>query len=147
MKEDYQKNFKKLILFFLSNPLSPLMDKIVKHKMDLELVASCSSGYGTSLEKFLYYVLSNQVWLFWVIPKIRSVNLSILFYFHFSFFNLESIKRKGKITKIWISLEGKYFFFGEKIKTWLKIADTSFKFSICLKILSKKKGWKSDYIP
>ena len=43
-------------------------------------MASSSSGCETSLEKFLYYVLSDQVWWcnissFWVIPKITSVNL------------------------------------------------------------------------
>ena len=30
------------------------MDKIIENKMGLELVTSCSSGYETSSEKFLY---------------------------------------------------------------------------------------------
>ena len=32
------------------------MDKIIKNKRGLELAASCSSGYKTKLEKFLYYL-------------------------------------------------------------------------------------------
>ena len=41
-----------------------LMDKIIKNKRRLELLTSCSSGYKTSSEKFLYYLfyLSDQVW-------------------------------------------------------------------------------------
>ena len=38
--------------FFRTQPL--LMDKVIKKKRDLELVTSRSSGYKTSLEKFLY---------------------------------------------------------------------------------------------
>ena len=55
------KSFKKgNYFFFWTQSLS--MDKIIKNKRGLELVTSCSSGYKTSLEKFLCYVLSDQVW-------------------------------------------------------------------------------------
>ena len=37
------------------------MDKVIKNKMGLELVTSTSSGHETSLEKFLCYILSEQV--------------------------------------------------------------------------------------
>ena len=59
----------------------------------------------------------------------------------FALLNLETVERE-KITKIWISRERKEIFrrkktffivfkglsFSEKIKIWLKIADTSFKY-------------------
>ena len=53
LKEDYQKTLKKLISFFLSNTL-PFNGQSYQSKRSLELVTCCSSGYKTSLEKFLY---------------------------------------------------------------------------------------------
>ena len=53
--KDYQKTFKKLSLFYLSNPVF-FNDKLMKNKRGMELVTSRSSGYKTSLEKFLYYL-------------------------------------------------------------------------------------------
>ena len=53
LKEDYQKDFKKLILFFLSSP-SLSADKIIKNKKDLELVTIRFSGFKISLKKSLY---------------------------------------------------------------------------------------------
>ena len=58
----------------------------------------------------------------------------------FVLLNLEKVQRKGKNTKIWISREQKELYrwnkkhfsvfeglsFGEKLKIWWKIADTSF---------------------
>ena len=52
LKEDYQKAWKKVTLFF-SQTQSLLIDKLIKNK-GLELVTSRSSGYKTSSEKFLY---------------------------------------------------------------------------------------------
>ena len=53
LKEDYQKALKKVNFFFFRTQ-SFLMKKIIKNKMGLELVTSCSSGYQASSEKFLY---------------------------------------------------------------------------------------------
>ena len=53
LKEDYQKALKKLTLFFLLNQV-PFNGQISKTNRGLELVTSCSSGYKTSSEKFLY---------------------------------------------------------------------------------------------
>ena len=61
LKEDYQKALKReLYFFFRSQSLS--IDKIIKNQRGLELVTSDHSGYKTSSGKFLYYVLSDQVW-------------------------------------------------------------------------------------
>ena len=49
-----QKASKKLTLFNFFQIQSLLMDKVIKNKRDVELVTSCSSGYKTSSEKFLY---------------------------------------------------------------------------------------------
>ena len=62
MKQDYQKALKKLILFFLSNPVLFNGQSYQKQK-DLEPVTSHSSGYKTSSENsFNSYILSDQVW-------------------------------------------------------------------------------------
>ena len=53
MKEDYQKVFKKLTLFFLSNPISFNEQDHEKQKKNLKLVISHLSGYKTSSDKFL----------------------------------------------------------------------------------------------
>ena len=53
LKKNYQKALKKLTLFFLSKP-APFNGQINKNRRDLEPVTSRSSGYKTSLEKFLY---------------------------------------------------------------------------------------------
>ena len=50
----------KVKLFFLLNPV-PFNGKVIKNKSGLELVTSRSSGYETSSQKFLYYLLSDQV--------------------------------------------------------------------------------------
>ena len=51
---DYQKAFEKLLNFsFWTQSL--LLGKIIKNKMGLELVTSCSSGYKTNSEGFLYW--------------------------------------------------------------------------------------------
>ena len=52
LREDYQKALKKLTLFFLWNPV-PFNGQNYQ-KRGLELVTSCSLGYETSSEKFLY---------------------------------------------------------------------------------------------
>ena len=54
--EDYQKTFKKLILFFLSNPVT--FNRKNYQKQSLELVTSCFSG---NKNPFISYVLSDQV--------------------------------------------------------------------------------------
>ena len=128
------------------------MDKVVKSKRGLELVISHSSGYETSSEKFLCYILSDQVWWCNVkrflsysknyICKFMQVNSwhHKLFHFYLSFWICKVWKGREKITKIWISWKQKELFrwnknffvvfkellFEEKIKIWKKTADISF---------------------
>ena len=52
-KEDYQRPFKKLTLFFFQTQFL-LIDEVFKNKKDLELMTSRSSRYKTSSQKFLY---------------------------------------------------------------------------------------------
>ena len=54
LKEDYQKAFRKLTLFFLSSQVL-LMNKIIQNKRGLELVTIPSLGYKTISVKSLYY--------------------------------------------------------------------------------------------
>ena len=117
MKEDYQRALKKLTLFFLLNPV-PFNRQNYQNR-GLELVTSHYSGYKTSPEKFLYYVLSDQVW--WCnikqflnysknyICKFTQANLwhHTLFHFHLPFSIWRVWKGRKKILKIWISLEQK----------------------------------------
>ena len=79
----------------------------MKNKRGLELVASSSSAYKASSEKFLnWWWLPDQVWWrkkrFWVIPKITSANLckpihDIIISPSTILLNLESVEKKGKI--------------------------------------------------
>ena len=83
------------------------MEKIMKNKRGMELVASSSSAYKASSEKFLnWWWLPDQVWWrkkrFWVIPKITSANLckpihDIIISPSTILLNLESVEKKGKI--------------------------------------------------
>ena len=52
-KKKNQTALKKLNYFFFRTQYL-LMDKVIKNKKGLELVTSCSPGYKTSSEKFLY---------------------------------------------------------------------------------------------
>ena len=56
LKENYQKNVKKNQLYFFFQTQSLLMNKVIKNKRDLKLVASRSIGYETSSEKFFYWL-------------------------------------------------------------------------------------------
>ena len=111
MKEDYQKALKKLTLFFPSNPF-PLMDRIIKNKMGLELATSHSSGYETSSKIFLYSlnILSDHVW--WCnVKQFLSYSKNFickfmqvswwhkLFHFHLSFWIWKLGKGREKVTK------------------------------------------------
>ena len=70
LQEDFEKRnvyspslWKKLTFFYFYFRIqSLLMDKVIKNKMGLELVTSRSSGYETSLQNFIYYIWSDQVW-------------------------------------------------------------------------------------
>ena len=83
------------------------MENIMKNKRGLELVASSSSAYKASSEKFLnWWWLPDQVWWrnkrFWVIPKITSANLckpihDIIISPSTILLNLERVEKKGKI--------------------------------------------------
>ena len=53
LKEDYQKAFKKLTLFFLPNPV-PFNEQSYQKQKGLETRPSRSSSNETSSEKFLY---------------------------------------------------------------------------------------------
>ena len=121
MKEDYQKALKKLILFFLWNPVPFNGQSYLKQK-----------GPGTSDQplfrlqvqknSFISYILSDQIW--WYNIK-RSLNYSknyickfmqanswhhILFHFHLSLLVWKVWKGRGKNTKIRISREQKELF-------------------------------------
>ena len=126
MKEDYQKAFKKLTLFFFKTQ-SLLMNNIIKNKRGLELVTS-SPQVTIKVQKnsIISYVLSDQVWWsnikwFWVIPKITPANLCKpiheIIYYSTSILFLwicEVWKGRGKITKILISWERKELFWWNK---------------------------------
>ena len=123
-----------------------VMDKIIKRKRGQELVTSCSSGYKTSSEKFLY-----QLCIIWpslmmdykvVFELFQKLHLQIyasqfmipkkLFHFHLSFWIWKGWTVREKITKIWIFPERKELFwwnktffivfegplFGKRIKIW-----------------------------
>ena len=47
-----RNSFKRIYFLFPTQSLS--IDKVINNKRGLELVNSCSSGYKTSSEKFLY---------------------------------------------------------------------------------------------
>ena len=53
MKEDYQKAFKKLTLFFLLNPV-PFNGQSYQKQKGFGTRTNSSSGYKTSSEKFPY---------------------------------------------------------------------------------------------
>ena len=123
MKKDYQKAFKKLTLFFLSNPVSFNGQSYQKQK-----------GSGTSAQslfrsrnkfrKFplLVIILSDKVWWCNVkkflsysknyICKFMQVNSCHhkLFHFHLSFWIWKVWKRREKNTKMWKSRERKELF-------------------------------------
>ena len=101
----FWKSIKKLIFFFRTQ--SFLIDQVIKNERGLELVNSCSSGYETNSEKFLCYILSDQVWWCNVkkflscsknyICKFMQVNSwHKLFHFHLSFWTWTLWKGRGK---------------------------------------------------
>ena len=111
---------------------------------------------------FISYLLSDQVW--WCnIKRFLSYSKTYtckfmqanswhhkLFHFHLFFWIWKVCKGRGKITKKWIPRERKGPFrwnkkhfsvfqrlsFGEKIKIWKKIADTSFKTVVWNNVIS-----------
>ena len=120
MREDYQKPFKKLTLFFISNPVLFNGQSYQKQK-GLELVTNPSSGHETSSEKFLCYVLPDQVWWCNVkqflsysknhICKFMQVNSwhHKLFHFHMSFSIWKVWKGRKKSKKFEYLENGKSF--------------------------------------
>ena len=120
------------------------MDKVIKNKRGLELVTSCSSGHKTSSEKFLCYILSDQVW--WCnVKQFLSYSKNYickfmqgsswhhkLFHFHLFFWIWKGWKGREKIIKSEYLENEKSFLseiknivfkglaFGEKIQIWLK---------------------------
>ena len=78
LKEDYQKALKKLILFFLSNPVPFNGQRYQKQKRPGTSDQSLSR-IQNKFRKIPLLVISDQIWLcksgFWVIPKIVSANL------------------------------------------------------------------------
>ena len=91
------KNLLKSWLYFLFQTQSLLIDKVMKNKRGLELVTSCFSGYKTSSQKFLYYILSDQVWwcnIKWFLSYCKNYTCKFMqanswhhisFHFHLSF--------------------------------------------------------------
>ena len=126
MKEDDQKALKKVISFFLSNPLPFNRQKYQKQIVHgtSDSVTSRYSGCETSSEKFLYllasYVLSDQVW--WCnikrvliysknyICKFKQAKFWQIIPLPFAILNLECAEGWEKVTKIWISWEQKDLF-------------------------------------
>ena len=109
-----------LCFFFQTQSL--LMYEVIKNKRGLELVTSLSSGYETGSQKFLNYILSDQVWWCnlkrflsysknhtWKFMQANSWHHE-LFHFHLLFWIWKVWKGREKITKIWISLERKELF-------------------------------------
>ena len=79
MKEDCQKAFKKLTLYFFRTQ-SLFIGKVIKNNRGLELVTSPSSSYE-QVQKYSFFVIYYSTKFddvmkrtFWVIPKITSVN-------------------------------------------------------------------------
>ena len=87
------------------------MDKVIQNKRGLRLVTSPSSGYELSVEIFMHYISSDQVWWFNVkqflsysknyICKLMQVNSwhHKLFHFHLSFWIWKVWKVREKIRK------------------------------------------------
>ena len=119
LKEYYQKALKKVLHFFFRTQCLSI-DKIIKNKRVLELVTSHYSDYEkSSINSFISYVLSDQVWWYNIkrflsysknyICKFMQANLwhHELFHFHLPFLIWPVWKGREKITKIWISRERK----------------------------------------
>ena len=117
MKRDYQKPFKKLTLFFLSNPVTFNGQSFQKLKgsgtRDLLLIRLRNKF----TKIYVSYILSDQVWWCntkrflscskYYICKFMQANSwhHELFHFRLSFWIWRVRKGKAKITKIWISWE------------------------------------------
>ena len=99
------------------------MDKVIKIKKGLELVTSCSLGYKTSTEKFLYLlcIMWQSLMMYYeaVFELLQKLHLEIygsqfmthkLFHFHLSFWIWKLWKRREKMTKHGISRERKELF-------------------------------------
>ena len=92
------KSLKKVNIYFFFWTQSLLMDKVIKIKKGLELVTSCSLGYKTSTEKFLYLlcIMWQSLMMYYeaVFELLQKLHLEIygsqfmthkLFHFHLSF--------------------------------------------------------------
>ena len=85
------------------------MDKVIKNKRGLTLVTSHSSGYKSSSQKIVYYILSDQVWLynikrfFGLFQKLHKQIYACQFMtswiipLPFVLLNLESLEREVKL--------------------------------------------------
>ena len=154
MKEDSQKAFKKLTLCFLLNPVPFNRQKYQKQE---ESWTSDQSLFRLQnrfrkIPLLVSYILSDQVWC--LIKQVFSYSKKYickfmqasswhhkLFHFHLFFWVWKLWKGRENFTKVWISRERKELLrwnkkhfsvferlsFGEKIKIWWKIADTSLK--------------------
>ena len=130
MKGDYQKPFKKLALFFLSNPVYFNRQCYQKQKGPATSAQSLfrlrNKFTKTSLLVYIIwpssYILSDPVWWF-NIKRFLSYSKNYtckfmeanswhhkLFHFHLSFWIWKVWKGREKITKIWISREREELF-------------------------------------
>ena len=112
MKEDNQKAFKKLTLFFLSNPIPFNGQSYQKQKgsgtSDQSLFRLQNKFRKIPLFVIYYMTKFDDVMQssFWVIPKITSANLCkpihdiILFHFPLSF-SIWKVWKGKKLQKIW----------------------------------------------
>ena len=145
MKEDYQKALKKLISFFLSNPVPFNKQIYLKQKgsgTSDQSLFSLPNKFGKMTLLVIYYLTKFDDIIercFWVIPKITSTNLwkpihgIINYSTSISPFESEKCGKEGKKRQKFEYVENeksflddiKIFFidfeglsFGEKIKIW-----------------------------
>ena len=123
MEKDYQKAFKKLILFFLLNPV-PFNEESYQKQGSGTNVQSPFMSWNKKKKKnsFICYILSDKIWWYNVeqflsysknyICKFMQFNSwhHKLFDFHLSFWIWKVWKGGEEITKIWKSWEWKELF-------------------------------------
>ena len=105
----HARNYFENRIFWKRRTQSLLMDKVIKIKKGLELVTSCSLGYKTSTEKFLYLlcIIWQSLMMYYdaVFELLQKLHLEIygsqfmthkLFHFHLSFWIWNIWEKKQK---------------------------------------------------
>ena len=121
MKEDYQKAWKKLMLFFLLNPVPFNGQSYQKQKgsgASDQLLFKFQNKFKNIPLFAIYYLtkchdaMENRFWFkiyIWKFMQASSWHHN-LFHFHLPFWIKKLWKGREKITKIWISREQKELF-------------------------------------